>query len=233
VAWRAQDQAIRPVLILFICSVLAVGCTPGEPAAPDAGALVCPPPATPVRERASVAFISQRPLVDDDGDGALEIDGDCDDTDRWVGPAAVEVCDLRDNDCDGLVDEEGCPEEPCPISFPRSRCCETAHTLGGSFLQPLGASWGGGNPFEVLIRRADTGELRRAQTCQAPGEGRFRFALTDPTFVVDGARYELIPHLRWYLPAAVRAGGCATEVLVVETVGGNACAELGALALCR
>lgn len=42
--------------------------------------------------------------VDRDGDGVLPREGDCDDTEAAVGPAAPEICDGLDNDCDGLVD---------------------------------------------------------------------------------------------------------------------------------
>lgn len=44
---------------------------------------------------------------DEDGDGVSGLT-DCDDTDRSVAPEAEEVCDGKDNDCDGSVDE-GCP----------------------------------------------------------------------------------------------------------------------------
>ncbi|MFN7147557.1 MAG: MopE-related protein, partial [Myxococcota bacterium] len=44
-------------------------------------------------------------LVDDDDD-AYSADVDCDDTDPDVHPGASEVCDLRDQDCDGRVDED-------------------------------------------------------------------------------------------------------------------------------
>jgi len=40
-----------------------------------------------------------------DGDGYY---ADCDEEDPLVHPGALEVCDDKDNDCDGLVDEEDC-----------------------------------------------------------------------------------------------------------------------------
>lgn len=42
--------------------------------------------------------------IDDDGDGFSENDGDCDDTNADLSPAATETCDEIDNDCDGLID---------------------------------------------------------------------------------------------------------------------------------
>ncbi len=42
---------------------------------------------------------------DEDGDGYLIPDGDCDETDATIHPGAIEVCDGIDNNCDGLIDE--------------------------------------------------------------------------------------------------------------------------------
>ncbi len=43
---------------------------------------------------------------DDDGDGWTPTDGDCDDADSAVSPAATEICDnSTDDDCNGRVDE--------------------------------------------------------------------------------------------------------------------------------
>ena len=50
---------------------------------------------------------------DEDGDGTTAADGDCNDNDATVNPEAAESCDLVDNDCDGLVDEDvGTPYWP-------------------------------------------------------------------------------------------------------------------------
>jgi hypothetical protein len=45
--------------------------------------------------------------VDDDLDSYSEIWGDCDDTNDQIHPAANEICDGVDNNCDGVIDE-GC-----------------------------------------------------------------------------------------------------------------------------
>ncbi len=47
---------------------------------------------------------------DGDGDGVSEVDGDCQPDDPATYPGASEVCDGKDNDCDGDVDEE--PDGP-------------------------------------------------------------------------------------------------------------------------
>ena len=44
-------------------------------------------------------------LYDDDGDGASEAAGDCDDTDAAVRPLAAEKENGVDDDCDGAIDE--------------------------------------------------------------------------------------------------------------------------------
>jgi hypothetical protein len=44
-------------------------------------------------------------ILDDDGDGYSEVDGDCNDTDVNVFPGAVEVEDDLDNDCNDCIDD--------------------------------------------------------------------------------------------------------------------------------
>jgi Putative metal-binding motif len=58
-------------------------------------------------------------------------DGDCDDGDKLFAPGAEEVCDLRDNDCDGEVDEDVRPI--CGVGFcaRRGRGCGEADCTPG------------------------------------------------------------------------------------------------------
>jgi parallel beta-helix repeat protein len=42
---------------------------------------------------------------DEDNDGVSKNEGDCNDTDITIFPGAIELCDNKDNDCDGVVDE--------------------------------------------------------------------------------------------------------------------------------
>lgn len=46
-------------------------------------------------------------------DGYAEKGDDCDDGDEEVSPGVVEVCDNKDNDCDGLEDEYSAMNESC------------------------------------------------------------------------------------------------------------------------
>src|SRR5262249_44815220 len=43
---------------------------------------------------------------DQDGDGVSLCDGDCDDTNASVYPGAPEMCNARDDNCNGVVDED-------------------------------------------------------------------------------------------------------------------------------
>lgn len=59
------------------------------------------------------------PPTDADGDGA-PLPADCDDADATIFPGAAEVCDGRDQDCDGSIDDgvpndgDGCQEPSAP-----------------------------------------------------------------------------------------------------------------------
>lgn len=55
--------------------------------------------------------LSALPTADSDGDGFSPADGDCDDSRDDVYPGADELCDGRDNDCDGSVPSDEADED--------------------------------------------------------------------------------------------------------------------------
>jgi len=66
------------------------------------GADLCPPDIG-----GSVGPTSQN-CVDLDNDGITNCNGDCNDNDNTIKPGLNELCDAKDNDCDGNIDEGTC-----------------------------------------------------------------------------------------------------------------------------
>lgn len=67
---------------------------------------------------------------DADGDGVTTCDGDCDDTDPLTHPGAAEICDARDNTCDGLVDLDAEGADVCAYSCDVDSLTENVLALG-------------------------------------------------------------------------------------------------------
>ncbi len=102
----------------------ADACAPGrcDPWCPP-----CPSGTTCGPSNACVRSAS-RGCIDNDGDGYGEgsvcLGRDCDDARRDVSPASAELCDRIDNDCNGMVDEQGIcgpfANSTCPVATPIS-----------------------------------------------------------------------------------------------------------------
>ncbi len=76
------------------------------------------------------SYCADPTAIDDDGDGAWGCGYDCDDGDPGVYPGAPELCNLTDDDCNGLLDDDpDCP--PCAVSP-----ATAGHSWGFCF-QPL------------------------------------------------------------------------------------------------
>jgi subtilase family serine protease len=80
-------------------------------------------------------------MVDKDGDGYAFAPGcpafvsscDCNDGNKAIHPKATELCDGKDNDCDGKID----PSPPCGCVSGKTRPCSTS--VSGCSLQPDGS----------------------------------------------------------------------------------------------
>jgi len=99
---------------------------------------------------------------DEDQDGVSTCEGDCDDDDNSVRPGLAELCDDKDNDCDGDIDENpNCGGDdddddaaddddatPPGWNIPYGCILDCSHTgrpdgrLGVALAALLGASWG-------------------------------------------------------------------------------------------
>ena len=78
---------------------------------------ICPKVADPLQENFDGDLLGDACDDDDDNDGVND-DADCNDFDATVKPGVPEVCDFKDNDCDGQTDELICDDgEPCTDDF--------------------------------------------------------------------------------------------------------------------
>lgn len=145
----------RPLAITTLALLCAAGCgartAPNEPSGPsasrdagvrfDASTLDA---SSPSRDAGRDAGACDE--IDRDRDGVSTCAGDCDDGDPAVFPAAAEVCDGRDQNCDGVADEgvlsecgdcrPGCRRETRPDA---TGWMPTPETSAGVEVDPDGA----------------------------------------------------------------------------------------------
>jgi hypothetical protein len=65
------------------------------------------------------------PDTDADQDGYCECEGDCDETDAAVYPGAAEICDGKDNDCDGTIPANEADEDGDGVRICEGDCDDT------------------------------------------------------------------------------------------------------------
>lgn len=182
---------------------------------------------------ATIAFLNDRPAsvrtwlacedssgIDADGDLSSGCDEDCDDGDASVHPGAPELCDLIDNDCDGLVDDD----PSCP------HCVPQPHPEGGSLAFCfVPATWADAeldciaqDGHLVSIHDAETQELV-VSGAAAVQPGDFWIGLTDAASEgefewTDGTPYD---HERWAGGEPNNAGDGEHCVELADWAGGE------------
>lgn len=87
--------------------------------------------------------------IDVDGDGYTESEGDCDESDETIHPAAIELCDHVDNDCNNWIDE------PC---FYHPGDLDEDYDVDGDDLEYFATEYQGGFPDADLNLDGDVNE---------------------------------------------------------------------------
>ncbi len=156
--------------------------------------------------------------VDHDGDGADGCTSDCDDREADVYPGAPERCNLRDDDCNGLIDDPpGCPKCIDAVLAGTSRfrlCFEPRSWLAA---EGLCASHGG--HLVSIHDPAGDGDLRRSFRARLT-IGSFWIGLNDRQREAafawsDGSAVDFV---RW-APAAPRPDGESLDCVVLQEHG--------------
>jgi hypothetical protein len=136
--------------------------------------------------------------TDADGDSFTGCAGDCDNLDPDVHPGAVEVCNGRDDDCNGAVDDGIAPPADVPVVMVQEtpegeEISWTASTPGATFDVVRGG---------LLALVAGHGDFAAAtDACLAAGSSGT--TVTDPFQPAPGDG-------SWHLVRAVNCGGAGT-----------------------
>jgi hypothetical protein len=116
---------------------------------------------------------SQEAPVDADGDG-YTFDVDCDDQDASANPGAADVCNARDDDCDGLVDE-ACHAAPLgDLDLSAADTVFVVASPGEGHTSDIDlADADGSGTLDLLLASADSPRWEDPGSC--PGAGLYLF----------------------------------------------------------
>lgn len=91
------------VCVVGVCKRLCpASCPKGESCNPDRG--ICEKPCNPACGSGQFCNNGKCVKIEDKDNDNFNSDRDCNDGDKTINPSAKEVCDGKDNDCDGIVD---------------------------------------------------------------------------------------------------------------------------------
>ncbi len=147
--------------------------------------------------------------------GYVADSGDCDDDDATIHPAAEEVCDGLDNDCDGDIDGDGASDAATWYADADGDSYGDSDTAVVSCDQP-GGYVADGNDCDDTDAAVYPGAPDSCNDCDSPSSGSLSFTVVQSSYVYLGS--ETLAELLEIIASETLV--CSTELTSADSFGG-------------